>query len=75
MTCYIFSEIDILFKKPSQSLLRNASSPLSGELANPKGLTERVCPQKMIFAVVARAARMRSAGAQHTCVPMRPPET
>ena len=34
------------------------------------------CPvQKMIFAVVARAARMRSAGAQHTWVPMRPPET
>ena len=31
--------------------------------------------QKMIFAVVARAARMRSAGAQHTWVPMRPPET
>ena len=27
------------------------------------------------FAVVARAALMRSAAAQHTCVPMRPPET
>ena len=31
--------------------------------------------QKMIFAVAARAALMRSAGAQQTCVPMRPPET
>ena len=31
--------------------------------------------QKMIFAVVARAALMRSAGTQQTCVPMRPPET
>ena len=36
---------------------------------------ERPGFQKMIFAVVARAARMRSAGAQHTWVPMRPPET
>ena len=36
---------------------------------------ERPGFQKMIFAVVARAALMRSAGAQQTCVPMRPPET
>ena len=43
----------------------------------PGELAQRACEafQKMIFAVVARAALMRSAAAQHTCVPMRPPET
>ena len=37
--------------------------------------SDKLPSQKMIFAVAARAALMRSAGAQQTCVPMRPPET
>lgn len=60
---------DFLEKLSIINILLKALPP--GELA------QRACEafQKMIFAVVARAALMRSAAAQHTCVPMRPPET